>query len=203
MASFILLIIDWRAGNLTTPPRDPPFTRPDADIEEGEEEEQEGTHSYQPVDTNIIPTYPRQSTYDNSNAMASPFADTNRLSTAPTNASTTRFSAAQPTANRLSTADSSTNRTSAYSTAPTTTTAPTTSTAYPASRPSMDAYGAFSDPAPSGFGGVSTSFAPPPSDPAVPRVSRTMQYADPYAAVRASLATSAAPPRTYDPHTGY
>jgi hypothetical protein len=99
LASFILLILDWRAGNLGTPPRDPPFTRPDADVEEGEEDE-EGEHSYQPV-ANTIPTYPRQSTYDNSNATASPFADTNRLSTAPTNTSTTRLSTAQPTTNRL------------------------------------------------------------------------------------------------------
>jgi hypothetical protein len=43
-------------------------------------------------------------------------------------------------------------------------------------RPSMDTYGAFSDPAPSGYG------APAPG------VSRTMQYADPYAAVRATIA---------------
>lgn len=49
----------------------------------------------------------------------------------------------------------------------------------PKSRPSIDTYGAFSDPAPTGFGG-------PPS----PGVSRTMQYADPYAAVRASLGTA-------------
>ncbi|KAJ8579271.1 hypothetical protein M405DRAFT_939214 [Rhizopogon salebrosus TDB-379] len=155
LASFILLILDWRAGK---PPRDPSFTRPDADVEEGEEEEwEEGDHSYQPV-ANTIPTYPP---------------------------------------------DSSTNRTSAYSTAPTTTTAPTTSTNYPASRPSMDAYGAFSDPAPSGFGGVSTTYAPPPSDPATPRVSRTMQYADPYAAVRALLATSTTSPPSYEPYTGY
>jgi hypothetical protein len=91
LASFIILILDWRAGNLGTPPRDPPFTRPDADVEEGEEEEgEEGEHSYQSV-ANTIPTYPRQSTYDNSNATASPFADTNRLSTAPTKASTTRL----------------------------------------------------------------------------------------------------------------
>ncbi|KAJ8580787.1 hypothetical protein M405DRAFT_752850 [Rhizopogon salebrosus TDB-379] len=204
LASFILLILDWRAGNLGTPPRDPPFTRPDADVEEREEreEEEEGEHSYQSV-ANTIPTYLRQSTYDNSNATASPFADTNRLSTAPTNTSTTRLSTAQPSTNRLSAADSSTNRTSAYSTAPTTATAPTTSTNYPASRPSMDAYGAFSDPAPSGFGGVSTTYAPPPSDPATPRVSRTMQYADPYAAVRASLATSTTSPPSYEPYTGY
>jgi hypothetical protein len=150
-----------------------------------------------------MPTYPRQSTYDNSNARASPFADTNRLSTAPTNSSTIRLSTTRPTTNRLSAADSSTNRTSAYSTAPTTTTAPTTSTNYPVSRPSMDAYGAFSDPSPSGFGGVSTTYAPPPSDPATPRVSRTMQYADPYAAVRASLATSTTSPPSYEPYTGY
>jgi hypothetical protein len=88
LASFILLILDWRAGK---PPRDPSFTRRDAGVEEGEEEEgEEGDHSYQHV-ANTIPTYPRQSTYDNSNATASPFADTNRLSTAPTKASTTRL----------------------------------------------------------------------------------------------------------------
>jgi hypothetical protein len=49
LASFVLLILDWRAGNLGTPPRDPPFTRPDADVEEGEE----GEHSYQPVANTI------------------------------------------------------------------------------------------------------------------------------------------------------
>jgi hypothetical protein len=52
----------------------------------------------------------------------------------------------------------------------------------PQPRPSLDAYGAFSDPAPSGFGA-------PPGDSGVTGVSRTMQYADPYAAVRASVAT--------------
>ncbi|OJA20583.1 hypothetical protein AZE42_05370 [Rhizopogon vesiculosus] len=66
----------------------------------------------------------------------------------------------------------------------------------------MDAHRAFSDPALSGFGGVSMTFALPPSDPAVPRMSRTMQYAIPYAAVRASLATSPAAPPTYEPYTG-
>jgi hypothetical protein len=212
LASFILLIIDWRSGNLTSPPRDTPFTRPDVDVEEGEEveevEEEDG-HSYQPVATNTVPTYPNQSTYDNSNASASPFADSNRLSIAPTNTSTAYL---PPTnTNRFSTADSSANRTSAYSTAPTTTTAPTTSTnaAYPTSRPSMDAYGAFSDPAPSGFGGVSASYAPTASESGsgAPKVSRTMQYADPYAAVRASLASgtgaSAPTKSSYEPYTGY
>lgn len=212
LASFILLIIDWRSGNLTSPPRDTPFTRPDVDVEEGEEveevEEEDG-HSYQPVATNTVPTYPNQSTYDNSNASASPFADSNRLSIAPTNTSTTYL---PPTnTNRFSTADSSANRTSAYSTAPTTTTAPTTSTnaAYPTSRPSMDAYGAFSDPAPSGFGGVSASYAPTASEPGsgAPKVSRTMQYADPYVAVREPLASGADAPAptksTYEPYTRY
>jgi hypothetical protein len=64
-----------------------------------------------------------------------------------------------------------------------------------AGRPSMDAYGAFSDPAPSGYG--SSSPAPQPG------VSRTMQYADPYAAVRASIAgPSAHQPPTYDSYGG-
>jgi hypothetical protein len=59
--------------------------------------------------------------------------------------------------------------------------------AVPVGRPSMDAYGAFSDPPPNGFDAVSS---PTTSEP--PRVSRTMQYADPYAAVRASINTAAA-----------
>ncbi|KAH9974837.1 hypothetical protein BJV74DRAFT_863305 [Russula compacta] len=50
----------------------------------------------------------------------------------------------------------------------------------PQPRPSLDAYGAFSDPPPSGFGS-------PMSNSGVTGVSRTMQYADPYAAVRASI----------------
>lgn len=89
------------------------------------------------------------------NESQSPFADANRYSSATT--------ATNPNA-------SSTN----VSAAPYNMPAP--------SRPSMDAYGAFSDPAPSGFGagGVQQEN---------PRVSRTMQYADPYAAVRASVAS--------------
>ncbi|KAG5716478.1 hypothetical protein E4T56_gene9642 [Termitomyces sp. T112] len=55
-----------------------------------------------------------------------------------------------------------------------------------AGRPSMDAYGAFSDPAPSGF--VQTQGGGQGQE--MPRMSRTMQYADPYAAVRASVAGS-------------
>ena len=52
----------------------------------------------------------------------------------------------------------------------------------PQPRPSLDAYGAFSDPAPTGFGA-------PSSDSGVSGISRTMQYADPYAGVRASIAS--------------
>jgi hypothetical protein len=90
-----------------------------------------------------INRYQLQLTYDSSNVTVSPFADImiNRLPTAPTNPSTTRLSIAQPAVNRLSATDSTTNHTSAYSTAPTTTTvAPTTSMSCPPPRPSMDVY---------------------------------------------------------------
>lgn len=60
----------------------------------------------------------------------------------------------------------------------------------PQPRPSLDAYGAFSDPAPSGF-------APPSSDDGVKGMSRTMQYADPYAAVRASITSAPNSTSTY------
>jgi hypothetical protein len=83
-----------------------------------------------------------------------------------------------------------------------------------AGRPSIDAYGAFSDPAPSGFSPAPAS--PPPrfdrggGPPMIPEqnlgppigMSRTMQYADPYAAVRASIAGQPAQePAGYD--SGY
>ncbi|KAI0292154.1 hypothetical protein BC826DRAFT_1020304 [Russula brevipes] len=62
----------------------------------------------------------------------------------------------------------------------------------PQPRPSLDAYGAFSDPAPSGFGAS-------PGNNGVTGVSRTMQYAnvDPYAAVRASIASESTAPPSY------
>ncbi|KAG8213158.1 hypothetical protein J3R82DRAFT_11566 [Butyriboletus roseoflavus] len=198
LASLTLLIIDWRSGNLTTRPLDPPFTRPD--IEEVEEEEEETeTTAYQPVGSEAPPsiqssqitatlppaaTAPRRSIHDNSDVTSLPFADSNRWSavtpttTAP---SATAYSSSAP-------------RSNGYVTPPAA-----------ASRPSLDAYGAFSDPAPSGFGGVSSSFAPPTAgDSNAPRISRTMQYADPYAAVRASLAASGhAPPPSYESYSGY
>lgn len=80
------------------------------------------------------------------------------------------------------------------------------------SRQSMDPYGAFNDDAPTGYGGAPTrptvAAAAPISGPASPGVSRTMQYADPYAAVRGRIAQgSPAPqsqPPTYDyPSGGY
>ncbi|TFK50034.1 hypothetical protein OE88DRAFT_1661537 [Heliocybe sulcata] len=100
------------------------------------------------------------------NAPGSPFADVNRYSGVASSAAAT----------------SSVGGFSAPAAAP--------------SRPSMDAYGAFSDPPPSGFGAAAPE--------ASPRISRTMQYADPYAAVRASIAGSNNPttPPTYDSYSG-
>ncbi|KAH7918072.1 hypothetical protein BV22DRAFT_1200103 [Leucogyrophana mollusca] len=200
LASFILLIMDWRAGNLTSHSRsrqrDPPFTHPD--IEEGEELDEDPTTPSSPYQAvpNPATTAPRQSTYSsdpprqstyNDNAASSPFADSNR---------TTQPS--QTWANWQ----------------------PSTQSPPAAPRQSMDAYGAFSDPAPSGFGGVSPAYAPAPASsrpvssfaspgaapaPEPPRVSRTMQYADPYAAVRASLAPATANPSppSYESYQGY
>ena len=77
------------------------------------------------------------------------------------------------------------------------TTSYATAPSMPASRPSMDAYGAFSDPPPSGFAPSPPpqNFAPPISPPpGAP--SRVMQYAtsaggaDPYDAVRSKLNAS-------------
>jgi len=57
-------------------------------------------------------------------------------------------------------------------------------------RQSMDTYGAFSDPAPSGYND-------PPPEPE--GVSRTMQYADPYAVVRANIGPRVGPPEAQPP----
>ncbi|KAF9000732.1 hypothetical protein BDQ17DRAFT_664843 [Cyathus striatus] len=194
VASVIILVLDWRNGRLNAP-RDPPFTAPSVthDEEEGEEEE-EGYTSIPPPRQNSIP-------YGNAGAASNPFADSNRyntpsVSTAPSSAYTPA-SAPQPLA---------------------------------AGRPSMDAYGAFSDPAPSGFGASSAggyspapsgytsasayatpaqTIAPPPTLPEPdfgPRMSRTMQYADPYSAVRASIGTPQAAssiPPSYESYQGY
>lgn len=114
---------------------------------------------------NVIPPA-RRTTSDGESP--NPFADTNRYSAA----------SAAPSAGAYS--GVSTN-------------APSSAPGMP--RPSMDAYGAFSDPAPTGYGDTT------------PRVSRTMQYADPYAAVRSSIAGSTAPaantPPSYEGYQGY
>lgn len=151
--SLTLTVLDWRNGK-TSRPRDPPFVHPvetaegsiyeRADDRDDDEDYEEARKPY----TDTSNTY-------------SPFSDTNRLSSAPSE----QNSYQQPSA-------------------------PAYSGAQAASRPSIDAYGAFSDPAPSGFAG---GFAPPAQDSG-PRVSRTMQYADPYAAVRASIAAGQSPP---------
>ncbi|KAF8825026.1 hypothetical protein HHX47_DHR7000658 [Lentinula edodes] len=192
-ASVILLIINWRQGKLLGP-RDPPFQHPaDEEYHMGQtqdEDEDDGFTHIPPADSipsNATTTAP---------AGSNPFSDSNRYSGAPSG-------------------------TPAYSSYAAPSYIP------PVSRPSMDAYGAFSDPPPSGFGPAAAAparpspavAAAPPSLPEPdlgPQVSRTMQYADPYAAVRASLAgqqsqqaaagdTSpsygAAP--TYDAYTGY
>lgn len=125
----------------------------------------------------IPPVSHRATTYDDNNAQSSPFSDNNRF----------RDSGAPPSAPLGG----------GYG-----------GGGIPAGRPSMDAYGAFSDPAPSGFGAATPP--PPPDSPSgmpQPAVSRTMQYADPYAAVRASInpPPGAAPstPPSYETYQGY
>jgi hypothetical protein len=155
----VLTILDWRSG-AGRRHRDPAFTHPvepmdDVDDEDGPGDEESQYHQIPPA---------RRTTSDNSNAVHSPFADTNRYSAAS-------------------------NAASGYSGISGATTMP---------RQSMDVYGAFSDPPPSGYGA--------PSAPEAPRVSRTMQYADPYAAVRASVAGSgatASTPPSYESYQGY
>lgn len=184
-----MLIMDWRSGKLIAA-RDPPFARPQVVHEEEAVEEEEEEHTTR----NHLPPV-RQSTassppnvYVNSNSSQSPFSDSNRYSGHSQIPASTR---------------------SAYTPAP-----------QAAGRQSMDAYGAFSDPAPSGFGTaqydqVANSYAAVPNvggppilpepDLGGPMVSRTMQYADPYAAVRATIAAqqghvspTSVPPPSYE-----
>ncbi|KZW02779.1 hypothetical protein EXIGLDRAFT_730894 [Exidia glandulosa HHB12029] len=74
-------------------------------------------------------------------------------------------------------------------------------------RQSMDPYGAFNDDAPTGYGGAPTrpNVVPPPAipGPASPGISRTMQYADPYAAVRGRLAQASPAPQPQPPTYEY
>ncbi|KAL0954699.1 hypothetical protein HGRIS_003648 [Hohenbuehelia grisea] len=186
-ASIVMLVLDWRNGKLhRTVPRDPPFTHPPTRSEIGEAEdyddEESSYHVIPPAQTQQTQPPFRRTTADNSDSPNSPFADNNRY---------TGYSASN-----------------------------TYSPSVPAaSRPSMDAYGAFSDPAPSGFGAGSqaptssygnspaaSSRAPILPEPDMgPQVSRTMQYADPYAAVRAQIGQPTSPtgPPSYDSYGGY
>ncbi|KAJ4479928.1 hypothetical protein J3R30DRAFT_2556577 [Lentinula aciculospora] len=162
-ASIVLLIINWRQGKLLGP-RDPPFEHPtDEEYHIGQSQDEDEDDGY----THIPPanSVPLNATSTPA-AAPDPFSDSNRYSSAP----------------------SGTPAYSSYATP--------SSYAAPASRPSIDAYGAFSDPPPTGFGAAAapartsptTVATPPLSEPDLgPQVSRTMQYADPYAAVRASL----------------
>lgn len=118
----------------------------------------------------------RKSAYEHSNSSSQgPFSDSNRYSGVPT---------VVPSA-------------TSYANAP------------QLPRQSFDAYGAFSDPAPSGFAAAPQSppsFAPPLSPPPEsPRVSRTMQYADPYSRVRDAVSQGPAAPHppsysSYNPY---
>ncbi|KAF9452336.1 hypothetical protein P691DRAFT_661155 [Macrolepiota fuliginosa MF-IS2] len=185
-ASFVFLVLQWRSGKLGAP-RDPPFRPPqEHDLEEGDDEEEEGYTSIPPVRQSTVDALP-PARYDAPNTAVNPFSDSNQYS-APSASAYTPTSTSQPLAGR----------------------------------PSMDAYGAFSDPAPTGFGTASPNYSsaygsaspartattgPPiiPEPDLGPRVSRTMQYADPYAAVRATVSGQAPPssPPSYDNYTGY
>jgi hypothetical protein len=188
-----MLILDWRSGKLFAHnQRDTPFQPPIRDEEEAEEDDY----------VDIPPRQPRPASpgYDSPNTSGG-YAQLNsqhrRYSGIPASSSQTPSPYSGPAA---------------------------------AGRPSMDAYGAFSDPAPSGFGSSGynnnnsnsgnnsphrhnrTSVAPPTvpePDFGQPMVSRTMQYADPYAAVRASIGAGSptAPqqglPPSYESYTGY
>lgn len=188
-ASLVLNILDWRNGR-TTRARDPPFNPPvgsaPAGVEQYEaDDDYESTYEHvQQVPVSGAGGYSDPYAYrDNSNAPESPFADVNRP------ASSGNPYVLPPIGAGAGASGSSVSPTS------------------PQGRPSMDAYGAFSDPAPSGFGAASGLNSTPSSG-----MSRTMQLAaaDPYAAVRASIggsttSGSTAPPGppSYDYSTAY
>jgi len=109
-------------------------------------------------ESNYQPTNPRGSTYD------APYSDANAYSTTnapPPTLPPMSFSSTPPPAPQPSGFGSPIN-----------------------SRPSMDVYGAFSDPPPTGFAAGGSSSQAQQADA---QLSRTMQYADPYAAIRATI----------------
>ncbi|KAJ7183112.1 hypothetical protein C8R46DRAFT_1065958 [Mycena filopes] len=181
-ASLVLLVLDWRSGKLHTGngnrPRDPPFTHPPQEATEFEMDYDPDEDEYHHVPPARRPTASETSAYDpTATSGPNPFSDANR------------YAAPAP-------------QTPVHG------------------RPSIDAYGAFSDPAPSGFSPAAPRFAAGAGGPPVipeqdlgPQlgVSRTMQYADPklqyndpYAAVRASIAAPHAEPAPgYGGYQGY
>jgi hypothetical protein len=164
-ASLVLLIINWRQGKLLGP-RDPAFTRPD--LEEDDEEE----HEYEIMGGGRRQTMESTGIPDRIGSSANPFTDHDH------DEEDNRYSGYSGYSSNVSSQPPQVH--TSYSPAPA------------AGRPSIDAYGAFSDPAPSGYPAI-TSPTRQQSAPRIPepdfepRVSRTMQYADPYAAVRASI----------------
>ena len=162
-ASFVLTVMDWRAGK-SSRPRDPPFTRP-AEVDDGYDDAADEESAYN------RPVGHRDSTID----QARPEVN--------------KYSSSAPSIPPISFPDSST---------PPPIPQPGGYTS-PTSRPSMDVYGAFSDPVPSGYSNPNPYSQPEPN-----RVSRTMQYADPYAAVRASITPpQQAGPPSYGHDGGY
>jgi len=163
-ASLGLLVMDWRSGRITNRP-DPPFNPSSVHEQVFEDGDGEAEGDEESTYEHVPPVSQRDSPYENSTAHA-PYSDN-------TGAGRFRDSDIGPPAGSP------------------------TEGVYPGppplpppqeaaiSRPSMDTYGAFSDPTPSGFGAAT------PSSPSGPPVSRTMQYADPYAAVRATIGAPA------------
>lgn len=186
-----LNILTWRKGKARRP-RDPPFNPPVGSeqgvYDELEEEEDESTYG-RPVPLRGGSTHAE-----------SPFGDN-----AAANRNSQASSYTLPPVGGVGSFNPSAISSAAGS--------------IPAARSSVDAYGAFSDPAPTGYGGAppvqqQTFGAASGLDNMSPGgVSRTMQYADPYAAVRASIAGAPAPstystpgsggPPSYTEYTGY
>ena len=197
VGSLGMLVLDWKSGKLFAHynPRDAPFDPPPIRDEEEEHEGEEG--GYENVRPNVI----SGSGYD-----ARPGGGSGYIQPSSSQQQPRRYSGLPP----------SSHHPSSYSGTP-------AQPPPPQPRPSMDAYGAFSDPAPTGFGasydddalpspfshtrggGTGSGTFPEPdlgAGTGSPMVSRTMQYADPYAAVRASIVTGGGGGRTATPPQG-
>ncbi|KAG6817180.1 hypothetical protein H0H87_011882 [Tephrocybe sp. NHM501043] len=169
-ASLVLLVLDWRSGKLT--PHNAGPRDPPFSVPTQQDDLEDGLAREEEDDLDEEYTHIPRPTQ----AASTAYTPSSHTSTLPSTNTSSRYDAdAHP-----SSPFADENR---YS-----------------GRPSMDAYGAFSDPAPSGF-------AQGQGAPEQPRVSRTMQYADPYAAVRASIGASSAAhsttPPSYESYTGF